>query len=84
MSEINAPAHPGRVLRNQLRGRSVFELAASVGVDAKELQRILDEQLGITREMSVKLAQAFGTSKEFWWQMQVNYDRWQAGHEWVN
>ena len=62
----------------------MFELAATVGIDAKELQRILDEQLGITREMSVKLAQAFGTSKEFWWQMQVNYDRWQTGRKSAN
>ena len=74
--------HPGQVLRNQLRGRSVFELAAVVGIEAKQLQRILDEQLDITRDMSVKLAQAFGTTAEFWWQMQVNYNRCKESRRW--
>lgn len=73
--------HPGRVLRNKLRGCSVFELAAQIGIDAKELQQILDEQEDIDRKISAKLAKTLGTTPEFWLILQFNYNRWQKGQK---
>lgn len=70
------PEHPGQILRNQLRGKSVAELAFHVGIAPLVLQRILDEQAPITLEISKMLAEAFGTTPDFWNRMQVQYDLW--------
>ena len=40
---------------------------------------VLKEALSdISAEMALRLSKALGTSPEFWYGMQVNYDLWQA------
>lgn len=57
------------------------ELAAQIGVDAKELQLILDEQEDIDRKMCMKLAKAFDTTPEFWLRLQFNHNRSKQGQK---
>jgi addiction module HigA family antidote len=38
----------------------------------------LNGATGISPEMALRLSKALGTSAEFWYGMQVNYDLWQA------
>lgn len=75
------PAHPGRVLKSYLEGHSVTEVARHIGVARVTLSRILNEQAGITAEMSLKLADALGTSPDFWLKMQMNHDFWEASQK---
>jgi addiction module HigA family antidote len=78
MAQMYNPPHPGRILRNDLAGRPVTEVAKHLGIARVTLSRILNEQAGISPEMSLKLSEALGTSPDFWFKMQAQYDFWQA------
>jgi addiction module HigA family antidote len=78
---MHNPAHPGRVLRDYLEGRSVTEVAKHLGVSRVSVSRVLNEQAGITPDMSLKLSEALGTSPDFWFKMQAQYDFWQASQK---
>lgn len=81
MTPMHNPAHPGRILRSEIEGRSITEVAKHLGVARVTLSRILNGQAGITAEMSIKLSEAFDTSPDFWFKMQMNYDFWQASQK---
>jgi addiction module HigA family antidote len=72
------PAHPGTVLRTYIEGFTVGAVAGHLGVSRVTLTRILTGKAGITAEMSLKLGEALGTSEDFWFKMQNNYDFWRA------
>jgi len=78
---MHNPPHPGRVIRSALDAipMTVTEFAAHLGVARVSLSRILNERSGVTPEMSIRLAQAFGQdSPDIWFKMQNNYDFWRA------
>jgi antitoxin HigA-1 len=81
MTPMHNPAHPGRILKQDLTGRSIGEAAKHLGVSRVTLSRILNEQSGITAEISLKLSEAFNTSPDFWYKMQTAYDFWQASQK---
>lgn len=55
-----------------------LNIAESLQVSRKVLSQILNEHAGSSAEMAIKLSVAFGTSAEFWLNLQKNYDLWQA------
>jgi addiction module HigA family antidote len=75
------PPHPGEFIAsvylepNNLSGR---ELAATLGVSASTLNRILTGTSAISPEMALRLSKALGRSPESWLAMQSSYDLWQA------
>lgn len=73
-TEMYNPAHPGRVLREYLRGQNVTQVAKHLGVSRVMLSKILNYRAGISAEMSLRLSAALGTNPSFWWDMQTNYD----------
>jgi addiction module HigA family antidote len=78
---MHNPAHPGKVLRSALEAipMTVTDFAAHIGVARVSLSRVLNGRAGVTAEISIKLAQAFGQdSLDIWFKMQNNYDFWQA------
>lgn len=75
------PPHPGVVLREYLAGISVTAAARHLGVTRAALSRILNGNAGISAEMALRLADAFGTSPELWIGMQGQYDLWQASQK---
>ena len=81
MAPMFNPAHPGEVLNHDLEGRSITEVAKHLGIARVTLSRILNCQAGITPEMSLKLSEALGTSPDFWFKMQAQYDFWQASRK---
>lgn len=81
MTSMHNPPHPGRILREWLEGRSVTEVANHIGVSRVALSRVLNEQAGISAEMSLRLSDALGTSPDFWFKMQAQYDFWQASRK---
>ena len=78
MSQMHNPCHPGEVLREALSGISVTDAARCLGVGRVALSRLLNGATGTSPEMALRLSKALGTSPEFWYGMQVNYDLWQA------
>lgn len=74
------PSHPGEILREYVEAthKTVTAVAASLQISRKVLSQILNEHAGISAEMALKLSAAFGTSAEFWLNLQKNYDLWQA------
>jgi len=75
MSQMHNPCHPGEVLKETWSEISVTD---RLGVARVTLSRLLNGATGISPEMPLRLPKALGTSPEFWYGMQVNYDPWQA------
>ena len=75
---MHNPAHPGTVLREYLGEITVTEAANRLGVTRTALSRILNGSAGISVDMALRLRAALGTSAEFWLNMQVQHDLWQA------
>jgi antitoxin HigA-1 len=75
---MHNPAHPGEILREYMREMSVTRLADHLGVSRVTLSRLLNGSAGVSAEMALKLSEAFGTSADFWLNMQIQFDLWQA------
>ena len=45
-----------------------------LGVTRQALNNLVNGKAGISTEMAVRLAKAFGSSPEMWLRLQVNYD----------
>ncbi len=71
------PVHPGEVVRNlclEPLELSVTKAADVLGVGRKTLSELLNGKSGISAEMAVRLAKAFGGSTESWMRQQLSYD----------
>lgn len=71
------PPHPGRLVRQECLeplNLSVTEGATALGVTRQALNNLVNGKAGISAEMAVRLAAAFGGSAEAWVRMQANYD----------
>jgi addiction module HigA family antidote len=45
------------------------------------LSRILNDKAGISADMSLRLSAAFGTHAGIWYELQTDYDMWQASQK---
>ena len=75
------PAHPGRIVRSaclEPLGLSVTEGAKILGVSRQTLTKCVNGKSGISAEMAIRLAKAFGSTAEVWVRMQASYDLAQA------
>ena len=75
------PPHPGRIVREeclQALGLSVTAGAKALGVSRQALNNLVNERAGISPEMAIRLAKAFGSTAQTWLRMQSNYDLAQA------
>ena len=65
--------HPGEILREEFlapMGITAHKLAMELHVSAPTVNEIVREKKGITPEMAVRLAKYFGTSEQFWLNLQ--------------
>ena len=72
-----SPVHPGDVLREDFLKplkMSVNRLALSLGVPATRMGEILKRRRAVTSETALRLARFFGTTPEFWMNMQAGYE----------
>ena len=74
---FNAP-HPGEMLREYIGETPVNEAAQALGVTRANLSRILNGHTGISADMAIRLSEALETSPEFWLNLQMQYDLWNA------
>ena len=75
------PPHPGLSVRiNCLEplGLSVTGGAKALGVSRQTLSRLINGQAGVSPDMAIRLAKAFGTTPDIWIRMQASYDIAQA------
>jgi antitoxin HigA-1 len=71
------PMHPGEMLREEFLiplDSSAGKVAKACGVPRTRIERIMREELGITGDTAVRLARFFGTSPEFWMNLQGRYE----------
>ena len=71
------PPHPGRIVREkclQPLGLSVTSGAKILGVSRQALNNLVNQRAGISPEMAIRLAKAFGSTAQTWLRMQSNYD----------
>jgi antitoxin HigA-1 len=71
------PPHPGETIKEDYLvplGMSVNRLAAALGIGAARLNEIVRGKRGITADTALRLARCFGTSAEFWLNLQSLYD----------
>ena len=77
MARKLAPMHPGEVLREEFLlplGLSSGALAKACGVPRTRIERLSNEETGITADTALRLSKAFGTSPELWLNLQTDYD----------
>ncbi len=70
------PIHPGEVLKEDLAdiGVSATELARALRVPPNRVTRIIRGQQSITADTALRLAHWFGSSAQYWLNLQRNYD----------
>lgn len=68
--------HPGEHLAEELEalGMSASELARKIGVPTNRIMQILNGTRAITGDTALRLAHFFGTSAQFWLNLQSLYD----------
>ncbi len=77
MANSLPPVHPGEILREEYLiplGMSAGALARKLNVPRTRIERIATEQTSITPDTALRLAKFFGTSPEFWINLQTGYD----------
>lgn len=70
------PIHPGEVLAGELQeiGVTPTELARQINVPANRVTQIIHGRRGITGDTALRLGHWFGTSAQFWLNLQSAYE----------
>jgi antitoxin HigA-1 len=73
---VRTPIHPGEHLAEELAELkiSAAELARQIDVPANRVTAIINGQRGITADTALRLGHWFGTSPEFWLNLQTLYE----------
>jgi addiction module HigA family antidote len=70
------PVHPGEILRDEFlkpMGLSVYALAKAIKVTRSRVNDIVLGRRAITAETALRFARYFGTTPEFWINLQAHY-----------
>ena len=77
LPQNRVPTHPGEVLLEEFLnpyGVTQVALAKHIGVPLQRINEIVRGKRGVTPETAWLLAQTFGTTPEFWVNLQSAYD----------
>jgi antitoxin HigA-1 len=72
-----APVHPGEILREEFLedlGLSSYALARQLHVPVNRITGIVNGTRAITADTALRLGRYFGTTPEFWINLQAHYD----------
>ena len=84
MTMLQVPVHPGEILKHEFLaafGISAGKLAKHIHVPRTRIERLVKEETPITTDTAVRLAKAFGTTPEFWLNLQIAHDLLTGGPE---
>jgi addiction module HigA family antidote len=77
LPENRIPTHPGEILLEEFLnplGLSQVAFAAHISVPVQRINEIVRGKRGVTPETAWLFSEAFGTTPEFWLNLQANYD----------
>lgn len=77
MARKLAPIHPGEVLLGDFLeplGLSQYRLAHGISVPPRRINEIVHGTRAVSADTALRLARFFGTSEEFWLNLQARYD----------
>lgn len=78
MASKRLPAiHPGEILLEEFlkpMGISQYRIAKDINVPARRINEIVHGKRSISANTALRLAQYFGTSPQFWLNLQAHYD----------
>ncbi|WP_309665569.1 HigA family addiction module antitoxin [Tabrizicola sp.] len=80
------PVHPGEILGEEFLvplGMSAAALARGIGVPANRVSEIVAGRRSVTGDTALRLAAAFGTTAEFWMNLQKGWELAVARREWT-
>ena len=71
------PTHPGEMLREEFlepMHLTQKQLADSIQVPYQRINEIVSRKRGVTPSTALRLAKYFGTSPDFWLNLQIKFD----------
>ena len=71
------PVHPGEILLDEFLEPfelSQYRLARDISVPPRRINEIVHGTRSITADTALRLARYFGTSEQFWLNLQAHYD----------
>lgn len=77
MPKRKKPRHPGRILLEDYmepRGLSQNKLSQMIRTEPGRINLLVRERRGITADSAIRLAKVFGTTPEYWMDLQRDYD----------
>lgn len=84
MGQKLPPLHPGEILREEFiipYGLTAGKVAKACGVPRTRIERIVNEEKGISGDTAIRLGRLFGTTPEFWLNLQGIYEVQKARRE---
>ena len=77
MTMLRVPVHPGEILKHEFldaMGIRAGKLAKHIHVPRTRIERLVKEETSVTTDTAARLARAFGTTPEFWLNLQIAHD----------
>ena len=77
MAKKLEPVHPGEILLEEFlepMGLSQSALARGIGVPPRRINEIVHGTRRVTADTALRLGRFFGTSPEFWFGLQMDYE----------
>lgn len=75
------PTHPGEMLREEFLEpleMSQSELARRIHVSFPRVNELVNGKRGVTSDTALRLSRLFGTTPDFWMNLQLTWDLWHA------
>ncbi len=75
------PTTPGEILLEEFlkpSGMTQTELAEKMGVPIQRINTLINGKRGVTAETAILLSRIFETTPQFWMNLQVAWDLWNA------
>jgi addiction module HigA family antidote len=77
MTPVLPPFHPGEILREEYLvplGMKPYTLAKRLHVPRTRIERLVAERTSVTPDTALRLSKFFGTTPQFWMNMQTAFD----------
>lgn len=74
---ITPPVHPGEILREEFLvplGIKPYTLAKKLNIPRTRIERLVAERNPVAPDTALRLAKFFGTTPQFWVNLQGSYD----------
>jgi addiction module HigA family antidote len=77
MVVLKNPVHPGEILKEEFLDElelTAGKLAKALHVPRTRIERLVTQKMGVSADTAFRLARFFGTTPEFWLNLQRGYD----------